>query len=158
MRAVLVERPGGLDALRLVEVPDPVPAAGEALIDVAFAGCNWSDVHKRQGSYPDPISYPAVIGLETLEDLEAVAQNTLTSGAGIGGDNVGTEARNDEILDDTGTDDLGGDDVYSDAGGESDSPDFEPQDSESGDGDDREAESADVVPLRAAPADTERSE
>ena len=47
MRAVLVERPGGLDALRLVEVPDPVPAAGEVLIDVAFAGCNWSDVQKR---------------------------------------------------------------------------------------------------------------
>jgi segregation and condensation protein B len=102
---------------------------------------------------------PAVIGLETLEDLEAVAQDTLTSGAGTGGANVGTEARGDEILDETGTDDLAGDeDVYADVSGESDSADFEGQDSESGDADDREAESADVVPLRAGPADTERSE
>jgi len=72
MRAVLVERPGGLDALRLVEVPDPVPAAGEVLIEVAFAGCNWSDVQKRRGVYPDPVSYPAVIGLEVSGRIRAV--------------------------------------------------------------------------------------
>src|SRR5262245_27977702 len=72
MRAVLVERPGGLDVLRLVDVPDPVPAAGEVLIDVAFAGCNWSDVQKRQGVYPDPVSYPAIIGLEVSGHVRAV--------------------------------------------------------------------------------------
>src|SRR5262245_61161756 len=72
MRAVVVERPGGLDALRLVEAPDPVPAAGEVLIEVAFAGCNWSDVQKRQGVYPDPVSYPAIIGLEVSGLVRAV--------------------------------------------------------------------------------------
>jgi NADPH2:quinone reductase len=44
MHAVVVERPGGLEELRLAEVPDPVPVAGEVLIEVAFSGCNWSDV------------------------------------------------------------------------------------------------------------------
>src|SRR5262245_10923611 len=72
MRAVVVERPGGLDALRLVEVPDPVPAAGEVLIEVAFTGCNWSDVQKRQGVYPDPVRYPAIIGLEVSGHVRAV--------------------------------------------------------------------------------------
>src|SRR5512145_174002 len=78
MRAILVERPGGLDQLRLVEVPDPVPGAGEVLIEVAFAGCNWSDVQKRRGVYPDPVSYPAIIGLEVSGWIRAV-------GAGVRG-------------------------------------------------------------------------
>jgi NADPH:quinone reductase len=82
MRAVVVERPGGLDALRLAEVPDPVPGAGEVLIEVAFAGCNWSDVQKRQGVYPDPVSYPAIIGLEVSGHVGAV-------GAGVRGLAVG---------------------------------------------------------------------
>jgi NADPH2:quinone reductase len=72
MRAVLVERPGGLDALRLAAMPDPVPAAGEVLIEVAFAGCNWSDVQKRRGVYPDPVSYPVIIGLEVSGHVRAV--------------------------------------------------------------------------------------
>jgi NADPH2:quinone reductase len=78
VRAVLVERPGGLDQLRLAEVPDPVPAAGEVLIDVAFAGCNWSDIQKRRGVYPDPVSYPAIIGLE-------VSGRIRSAGAGVRG-------------------------------------------------------------------------
>ena len=72
MRAVLVDRPGGLDALRIAEVPDAVPVPGEVLIEVAFAGCNWSDVQKRRGVYPDPVSYPAVIGLEVSGHVRAV--------------------------------------------------------------------------------------
>ena len=72
MRAVVIERPGGLDQLRLAQVPDPVPSAGEVLIEVAFAGCNWSDVQKRRGVYPDPVSYPAVIGLEVSGRIRAV--------------------------------------------------------------------------------------
>jgi NADPH2:quinone reductase len=78
MRAVVIERPGGLNQLRLAEVSDPVPAAGEVLIDVAFAGCNWSDVQKRRGVYPDPVSYPAIIGLEVSGRIRAV-------GAGVRG-------------------------------------------------------------------------
>ena len=78
MRAVLVESPGGLDRLRLAEVPDPVPAAGEVLIEVAFAGCNWSDVQKRRGVYPDPVGYPAIIGLEVSGRVRA-------AGAGVRG-------------------------------------------------------------------------
>ena len=82
MRAVVIERPGGLDQLRLAQVPDPVPSAGEVLIEVAFAGCNWSDVQKRRGVYPDPVSYPAIIGLEISGRIRAV-------GHGVRGLSVG---------------------------------------------------------------------
>ena len=64
MRAIAVERPGGREQLRLIEAPVPVPAAGEVLIRVAYAAANWGDVQKRQGIYPDPIEYPAILGAE----------------------------------------------------------------------------------------------
>ena len=38
MHAVVISEPGGPDVLRWAEVPDPVPAAGEVVIEVASAG------------------------------------------------------------------------------------------------------------------------
>jgi len=64
MRAVQVPAPGGLEQLTLAEVPVPTPGPGEVLIEVAYAACNWGDVQKRQGIYPDPVSYPAILGAE----------------------------------------------------------------------------------------------
>jgi NADPH:quinone reductase len=72
MRAIVVERPGGLEALALREVLAPAPGPDEVLIEVAYAGCNWSDVQKRQGVYPDPVPYPAIIGLEVSGRVTAV--------------------------------------------------------------------------------------
>jgi NADPH:quinone reductase len=45
-------------------VPEPSPGAGEVLVDVAFAGCNWADTQIRTGIYPHPFTYPLVIGFE----------------------------------------------------------------------------------------------
>ena len=66
MRAVQVSTPGGVDRLEIVDLPTPVPAAGEVVIDVAYAAANWSDIQKRQGVYPDTVSYPAVLGLDII--------------------------------------------------------------------------------------------
>jgi NADPH2:quinone reductase len=82
MRAIAVDRPGGREQLRLVENPVPVPAAGEALIRVAYAAANWGDVQKRQGIYPDPVAYPAILGAEVSGVVAAV-------GAGVRRVNVG---------------------------------------------------------------------
>ena len=64
MRAVVVEEPGGIDRLVVRDVSAPSPAAGEVAIDVAYAGVNWGDLQKRLGVYPEPVAYPANIGLE----------------------------------------------------------------------------------------------
>jgi NADPH:quinone reductase len=82
MRAIVVERPGGPDRLRLRELPRPGPGPGEALIAVAFAGCNWSDIQKRSGIYPDPVNYPVVLGGEVSGYVAAVGP--LTRGVTVG--------------------------------------------------------------------------
>jgi NADPH:quinone reductase len=85
MRAIAVDRPGGREQLRLIEAPVPVPAAGEALIRVAYAAANWGDVQKRQGIYPDPVEYPAVLGAEVSGIVAAV-------GAGVRRVKIGARA------------------------------------------------------------------
>jgi len=72
MRCVEIVKPGGPDVLRLIERPDPVPAAGEVLIDVAAAGVNRPDVLQRMGSYPPPPGASDLPGLEVAGRVAAV--------------------------------------------------------------------------------------
>lgn len=52
MKALRFDRVGDLAALKLVELPQPVPAAGDALIRVHAAGLNPSDVKNVLGRFP----------------------------------------------------------------------------------------------------------
>jgi NADPH2:quinone reductase len=71
MRALVLSAPGGIDRFALEEVPTPEPRQSEIRIKIRYAGVNWGDIQKRQGIYPDPIDYPAVIGLEVSGHVEA---------------------------------------------------------------------------------------
>lgn len=57
-----MDRPGGPEALRLVEVADPEPREGEALVRIEAAGVNFIDVYQRSGVYP--VSFPFIPGSE----------------------------------------------------------------------------------------------
>jgi putative PIG3 family NAD(P)H quinone oxidoreductase len=72
MRAVVCTEPGGPDVLRVAEVPDPVPAAGEVVIRVAAAGVNRADLAQREGAYPPPPGAPPYLGLEVSGQIAAV--------------------------------------------------------------------------------------
>ncbi len=72
MRAVVVSQPGGPDVLKLEEVPDPAPAAGEVVISIAAAGVNRADLMQRQGFYPPPPGAPPYPGLECAGQITAV--------------------------------------------------------------------------------------
>ena len=72
MRAVVVSRPGGPDVLKLEEVPDPAPAAGEVVVSIAAAGVNRADLMQRQGFYPPPPGAPPYPGLECAGQITAV--------------------------------------------------------------------------------------
>ena len=72
MRAVVVNEPGGPDALEVVEVSAPEPGPGEVLIQVAAAGVNRADTLQRQGLYDPPEGATRVLGLECSGEIVAV--------------------------------------------------------------------------------------
>ena len=72
MRAVVIEKPGGPEVLRVRDVPDPLPAADEVLISIVAAGVNRADLMQRQGLYPPPPGAPPYPGLECAGRIAAV--------------------------------------------------------------------------------------
>jgi NADPH2:quinone reductase len=61
MYAVLVDED---QSLVWRKVPDPVPKAGELLVDVHAAALNRADLLQRAGNYPPPPGWPEWMGLE----------------------------------------------------------------------------------------------
>ena len=72
MKAVIVEKPGGPEALKLVERPVPEPDRHEVLVKVAAAGLNGADVGQRLGRYRMPPGAPDIFGLEAAGEVVAV--------------------------------------------------------------------------------------
>lgn len=64
MRAIVMTEPGGPEVLRWDEVPDPVPGAGEVLVEVAASAVNRADLLQRQGHYDPPPGTSPYLGLE----------------------------------------------------------------------------------------------
>jgi len=61
-----------LSELRVTDLPDPVPAAGEVLIDVVAAGVNNADLQQVAGNYPPPPGASPVLGLEVSGTVAAL--------------------------------------------------------------------------------------
>jgi NADPH:quinone reductase-like Zn-dependent oxidoreductase len=61
MKAAFIERFGGPEVLQYSDLPDPVAAAGEVLIDVAAASINGADWKVRSGQYSQA-AFPLVLG------------------------------------------------------------------------------------------------
>jgi NADPH2:quinone reductase len=66
MHAVQVTEFGGPEVLENVELPDPVPGAGQVLIEVDHAGVNYADTHQAENSYLAPSELPLVPGGEVV--------------------------------------------------------------------------------------------
>jgi NADPH:quinone reductase len=64
MRAIQMTEFGGPEVLRLVDLPQPEPGAGEVLINVTRAGVNFADTHTRTNSYVQRATLPLVPGGE----------------------------------------------------------------------------------------------
>jgi putative PIG3 family NAD(P)H quinone oxidoreductase len=72
---VLASDPGGADALRLVDLPDPEPGPGEVLLAVEAAALNRADILQRDGRYPPPAGMTSVLGLEAAGTVAAVGDD-----------------------------------------------------------------------------------
>jgi NADPH2:quinone reductase len=68
MKAMAISRFGGPEALQFIDFPEPVPAAGEVLVNIEYAGVNFIDVYMRSGDYAKSHTYqtplPMTIGME----------------------------------------------------------------------------------------------
>jgi len=82
MRVVVVNEPGGVDALEVVERPDPEVGPDEVLIRVRAAGVNRADLLQRQGLYKPPPGATDVLGLECSGEVEAVGADVSTFAVG----------------------------------------------------------------------------
>lgn len=80
MRAVQVSEAGGPEVLAVVDAPDPAPAAGEVLVEVAAAGVNYIDTYQRQGIYPMDVPY--IAGIEGTGRVSALGDGV--TGAAVG--------------------------------------------------------------------------
>ncbi|MFE3549792.1 NAD(P)H-quinone oxidoreductase [Streptomyces kronopolitis] len=84
MRAITIPEPGGPEALVWADVPDPQPAEGEVLIEVAASAVNRADLLQRQGFYDPPPGSSPYPGLECAGRISAL-------GPGVHGWAVGDE-------------------------------------------------------------------
>jgi zinc-binding alcohol dehydrogenase/oxidoreductase len=81
VRAITLTEPGGPEALRMSELPDPVPAPGEVLVELRAAALNRRDVWSRTESATPPGS---VLGSDG-------AGVVVAHGPGVTGPGLGTE-------------------------------------------------------------------
>lgn len=72
MRAITQATSGGPDTLRWTDVPDPVAAPGEVVLDVVATAVNRADILQRQGLYPPPAGAPEYLGLECSGTVRTV--------------------------------------------------------------------------------------
>jgi NADPH:quinone reductase len=82
MSAIGIDAPGGPEVLQVETVSVPVPADGQVLVRVAFAGVNRPDVIQRLGFYPPPPGASPIPGLEISGQI--VATGTGVTGLMIG--------------------------------------------------------------------------
>lgn len=82
MRAVLLRKPGGPEALELVDLPSPVSAAGEVLVRAAAIGLGRPDVMMRTGKYKWMPPLPGVIGNELAGIVDGVGGGVDTAWRG----------------------------------------------------------------------------
>lgn len=83
MKAIQIEEFGGPEVLQLVDVPDPEPAEGQVVVDVARSGVNFADTHATRNDYLAEQTLPLIPGGEvsgTTEDGRRVAALLINGG------------------------------------------------------------------------------
>ena len=90
MKAILLRRSGGPDALEYTEVPTPIPSDDEVLVKADTIGVSTPEVLVRRGTYAWMPALPAIPGIELSGTIVARGHNV--TGHEIG-ENVFVSAR-----------------------------------------------------------------
>ena len=86
MRAVAVNRFGGPEVLERIDLPTPQIGAGDALLNLEYAGINFIDIYMRSGRYARSQTYqtplPMTLGMEGAGTVAAVGSDVTSVKAG----------------------------------------------------------------------------
>ena len=84
MRAIVLEKFGGLDSLVYKDIPEPEPKAGYVVIEIKAFGINYAEMHMRRGEvvkscpggeFPIGAKVAALMGVSAAPST-AATQNT----------------------------------------------------------------------------------
>jgi NADPH:quinone reductase-like Zn-dependent oxidoreductase len=64
MKAAVITRYGGPEAIAIQDMPEPVAKSGEELVRVEAAGVNFADTMAASGGYPGTPKPPLIAGRE----------------------------------------------------------------------------------------------
>ena len=64
MKAIQISAFGGPEVMQYVDLPDPIAAESEIVLDVTAVGINYADTHQTENSYLSPQTLPLVPGIE----------------------------------------------------------------------------------------------
>jgi NADPH:quinone reductase len=84
MKAIVLTKTGGPDVLRVSEVSEPVPGAGEVRVRVQYAGINYAEILSRKGLYGWAPKRPYTLGMEASGVIEKL-------GVGVDASRLGQE-------------------------------------------------------------------
>ena len=95
MKAAYLEATGGPDVIRVGDLPQPTPKAGEILIKVAAAALNPIDTYIRAGAVAMSLPKPFITGTDVAGTVAAVGPNVKRFKAGdrVWGSNQGLLGR-----------------------------------------------------------------
>ena len=82
MKAIVLDRHGGPEVLRVRTVPDPTPGPGEVRVRIEAIGLNFAEVLSRKGLYGWAPAMPYTPGMEATGTIDAL-------GAGVEGCDIG---------------------------------------------------------------------
>ena len=84
MKAAFIERHGGPEVLQFGEMPDPVAASGEVVVDIVAASVNGADWKVREGKSSQLSRFPYILGRDFSGVVAAL-------GDGVGDLRIGDE-------------------------------------------------------------------
>src|SRR6201996_7078233 len=80
MRAVVIEKFGGLDSLVYKDIPEPEPKAGHVVIQIKAFGINHAEMHMRRGEWAEAAE---VSGIECVGIVKSCPSGEFPVGAKV---------------------------------------------------------------------------
>ncbi len=82
MKAAWIDAPGGLDAIRYGDWPDPTPGPNDIVVRIEMAALNHVDVFVRDGSFDPRVDFPLILGRDAVGTVVACGAAVTTVAPG----------------------------------------------------------------------------